>query len=552
MRKLGLLAMVAAGLWACGGADTTNGPRGDGGSGGSGGVGGAGGVAGTAGVGGLGGNGGEGGFDGTAGVGGAGGVAGSGGIAMCSESADCEDGDECTTDACNVDQGMCEQTVLAEGTICDFGGGAGVCQTGVCSADYYWRTPSTIESEVGIVGRSDVAFKPNGDAVVVWSQEGETAINVWAVEYSRSLGWGTPQIISPTGLDDAGGPKIAFDAGGDGMAVWRQREVIGCCYSWNIWASRYTKTEGFQPPQPIGDTGGWATGEPRLAMNSRGDAVATWGRKISGIPSSSEIWAAVYTEATGWGVAGPVVADGQRTFDAPVGIDASGNAVAIWSDDNDIHASRYEVGTGWSDAVLIENNSGTASASDIAVDGDGNAIAVWFGSAPAKVFYNRYTVGQGWGSDQLLELTPNSDSRHPRVAVDAAGAIVAVWQLSDPSTGQKSVRANRYVPGAGWGLAEQISEWGDGFNGPELAVDPNGSAVVAWSAGYNGVHATYANRFTERFGWGTAEHIDDSNPATSDYTSQYIAVDVDQQGRAIATWRRGPSPERDLWANRFE
>jgi hypothetical protein len=33
----------------------------------------------------------------------------------------------------------------------------------------------------------------------------------------------------------------------------------------------------------------------------------------------------------------------------------------------------------------------------------------------------------------------------------------------------------------------------------------------------------------------------------------HFPVDVDQEGRAIAVWRRGPdTDERDLWANRFE
>jgi hypothetical protein len=470
---------------------------------------------------------------------------------MCSESTDCEDGDECTEDSCAVDQGMCEQTVLADGTVCDFGGAVGVCQSSVCSADYYWRTPGIIETEAGIVGNSDVAFKPNGDGVVVWVQEGESESNVWAAEYSRADGWGSPKQIDAGGLGAAWGPKVAFDSNGDGMAVWRQREVIGCCYSQNIWASRYTKDGGFGTAQPIGDSGGSATAAPRLAVNAQGDAVATWGQAARG----SVIWAAVYTKAGGWGIAGPI-ADGQyTTYDAPVGIDANGNAIAVWSDDNNVHASRYEVGVGWGTAVLIENNSGNAYASDVAVDADGNATAVWHqntGGNLSGIFTNRYTVGVGWGSDERIELTPDAGSGQPKVGVDPAGNVIAVWALTLISTAQYSVRANRYTAGDGWGVAEQISDWGDISWGisPELAMDRNGSAVVVWATRYDGRHATYSNRFTERFGWGTEEHIDDSDP---DRFSQYIAVDVDQEGRAIAVWRRGPATdERDLWANRFE
>jgi hypothetical protein len=136
-----------------------------------------------------------------------------------------------------------------------------------------------------------------------------------------------------------------------------------------------------------------------------------------------------------------------------------------------------------------------------------------------------------------------------------AGNVIAVWQLTVIGTGRFSLRAKRYTATDGWGVAEQIAPWGDvsyGINGPELAVDRNGSAIVVWATGYDGRHATYSNRFTERFGWGTAQHIDDPDPATVDHTSHYVAVAVDHEGRAIATWRRGASPDRDLWANRFE
>ncbi|MDH3727538.1 MAG: hypothetical protein OER77_08415, partial [Myxococcales bacterium] len=77
MRKLGLLAVLAIGLGACGGAASTDDPRGGGGSGASGGIAGSGGSAGMAGAGGIGG---QGGIDGTGGGGGAAGVGGAGGV----------------------------------------------------------------------------------------------------------------------------------------------------------------------------------------------------------------------------------------------------------------------------------------------------------------------------------------------------------------------------------------------------------------------------------------------------------------------------------------
>lgn len=549
MRVVALIA-VAALMVACG-ADTNDDSRG--GSGGAAGAGGSGGSAGSAGAGGESGSGGGGGIAGTAGVGGNGGAGGMGGIAtMCSDSAECEDGEECTEDSCNLGQGTCEQTALADGTICDFDGDAGVCRAGSCSQNYRWQTASLIEEESGKADVPDVAMKPNGDAVIVWIQEGETENTVWAVQYGRVNGWGAPKQIGPTGFGSANNPKVALDTNGDGVAVWRQREGTG----YNIWACTYTEDSGFGTPGPIGDSGGYATGSPMLAMNGRGDAVTTWGQRKSGIPGSSIIWAATRTKAGGWGAAGPVD-DGERTFVAPVGIDAGGNAIAAWNDDNDILASRYEPGVGWSQAVLIENNSGVAYIGDVAVDTEGNAIAVWQqqDGQVQSIYSNRYTVGQGWAGDQRIDPTAGLSSAEARVGMDSEGNAIAVWQSTAPSTGQYRARASRYSVGASWAAAQDISDLGDlswGINGPEIAVDQHGSAIVVWSTRYDGRYAAHSNRFTERYGWRVADDIDDSSAATADHVSQRPAVAVDAEGRGIATWARGDDNGRDLFANLFE
>ncbi len=111
--------------------------------------------------------------------------------AMLCAGVDCDDGNECTEDiACDPTDGLCDYANVATGTICDFGGAAGVCKEGDCSADYYWRTATALEGEPGQVSRSDVAFKPNGDAVVVWAQTGRLGVQTSGRSSTvASLGW---------------------------------------------------------------------------------------------------------------------------------------------------------------------------------------------------------------------------------------------------------------------------------------------------------------------------------------------------------------------------
>ena len=52
--------------------------------------------------------------------------------AMLCAGVDCDDGNECTTDSCDPTTGLCANTVVIDGTACDFGGLPGVCGAGSC------------------------------------------------------------------------------------------------------------------------------------------------------------------------------------------------------------------------------------------------------------------------------------------------------------------------------------------------------------------------------------------------------------------------------------
>ena len=48
---------------------------------------------------------------------------------------DCDDGNECTVDACDPTDGLCANDPVADGSACDFGGLPGVCIAGLCQED---------------------------------------------------------------------------------------------------------------------------------------------------------------------------------------------------------------------------------------------------------------------------------------------------------------------------------------------------------------------------------------------------------------------------------
>jgi len=152
MRWLAALVLaLALGVMGCGETTGTGGTAGDGGVGGSGGVGGIGGSAG-----------------------------GAGGMPECESAGDCDDGNECTEDACA--DGVCDNTAVEDGTEC--GEGAGTCQQGSCQMacseqgirdaiaagggpyTFPCDGPQTVVTEAEIVIDNDVILNGEGNLTV--------------------------------------------------------------------------------------------------------------------------------------------------------------------------------------------------------------------------------------------------------------------------------------------------------------------------------------------------------------------------------------------------
>lgn len=54
-------------------------------------------------------------------------------LAQCERAADCDDGNDCTADACDPASRTCSNAPAVDGTPCDDGGTPGICTSGVCS-----------------------------------------------------------------------------------------------------------------------------------------------------------------------------------------------------------------------------------------------------------------------------------------------------------------------------------------------------------------------------------------------------------------------------------
>jgi hypothetical protein len=141
--------------------------------------------------------------------------------------------------------------------------------------------------------------------------------------------------------------------------------------------------------------------------------------------------------------------DDARTETAPqIAVDASGNALAVWEASGagvssaTILASRFSAASGsWSAPKPIEAINGGAQTAQIAFDRSGNALAIWL--QDNAIWTNRYTASSdSWGVRTKIASDPAAAVQAPKLAVSSDGTALAVWSQS--KSGRVNVGASRF------------------------------------------------------------------------------------------------------------
>ncbi len=239
-----------------------------------------------------------------------------------------------------------------------------------------WGTAVAIDTDsAGYASDPQIAMDANGNAVAVWSKSDGTRFNIVANRYSVGTGWGTAALIETNNVGSAYGPQVALDTNGNALAVWVQFDGENN----KIVANRYTNGSGWGTPTLI-ETGNAANAiAPQLAFDAGGNALAVWSQYNG---TRYNIWSNRYTDGIGWGTAALIETDDAgHASDPQIAFDASGNALAVWRQSDgartNILANGYTSGTGWGTAVLVESDNGSADKPQIASEADGNAMVVW-------------------------------------------------------------------------------------------------------------------------------------------------------------------------------
>lgn len=194
----------------------------------------------------------------------------------------------------------------------------------------------------------------------------------------------------------------------------------------------------------------------------------------------------------------------------------------------------------WGPSLIL--HKGKISAYDV---GLANRKVVFIRSEGEKIGEaHRLFVKQ---SDAELEgqspvLIRESDGKifDEHIAIAENGTIVAIWK--EYSTDDVDVWGADYTVEGGWTPATRIESRSGAVDQLALAVDDNGNALATWSQ-FNGLeNDIWANRYNVGVGWEQPILIESGSA-----DALRSEVRIDHEGNGVAVWSQG----EHIWANRY-
>jgi hypothetical protein len=250
------------------------------------------------------------------------------------------------------------------------------------------------------------------------------------------------------------------------------------------------------------------------------------------------------SEAGDWGPVVAVSPPGQAPSNPQIALDDDGDAVVVWDafdGTNYLTYARRVSKTGTLGPVeVLSGTEGESNDTDVAVDADGDAVVTWAerqedGSVIPKM---RPFAKDGTLQPEVVLSSNPARAETPDVAIDREGDAVIAW------TNGWVVQARTLTASGTLGELETVSPEVsvlDDHSRARAIVDRDGDTLVTW------MHRTEADGSQQVWGrWmsrdGTVGDVRQLTPSAHASLSNYsVAGGVD--GDVLVTWDRFPTPE---------
>lgn len=315
--------------------------------------------------------------------------------------------------------------------------------------------------------------------------------------------WSTPVQVDTKGSVVTA--QLATDTKGNAFAVWSQFD--GATPDYGVWVNKYAVDKGWGSPKRISNYVG-ESGQPRIAMNTRGEAMAIW-------TQPNGLWSSRYTPSNGWASPKQVEAVTTNLGYASVTLDGAGNGAVVYLRDTSVYARRYVAGSGWKSATLVATTADVAAGAPVlAMNARGQAMVVWsqydYATFSWSLWNNRLSASGTWSGATLIPNAPAGGGAPPRLGMDALGNAVMAWDAFDATTSQSTTYASNYRVSGGWTAAMSLqADATRSSDHPTLSVNTKGEAMVVWrETDFSSVYRMHYSRYVPGSGWTTTRAVD--------------------------------------------
>ncbi len=303
-----------------------------------------------------------------------------------------------------------------------------------------WDSPALIGRPAALMW--SWGLDDEGRALLVWLSGG----SVLTSRLEPGFGWRQPAVV-PGAEGQASRlqtPTIAVSASGHAIVVWSRGESLGV--NEELWANSFDPRQGWAAPHRLGPQ--QASSRALLAtafMNSEGDGLLSWYESDLGGSGGGVLHASRYARTTGFGPAEPLGASAGTATAAA--IEPSGNVLVIYQSGQGLRRQRYVVGRGWQPPEALEGVGGYDA---VPLDELGNGWAVWnerTGSDVVSIRSRRLAAGLPIGAVEEAAAPFTGYAWFRGAPMDARGGIVAAWfQRVSPlgDAGRYALVANRF------------------------------------------------------------------------------------------------------------
>jgi hypothetical protein len=422
-------------------------------------------------------------------------------------------------------------SIVATVLLCVLGAGMGLAVpvSPAAAADGV-LSPTVDLSAPGFDGiEPQVGVDASGRAISVWERDGVIQTR-WSSD--GGVTWSTAVDLSAD-ADMSDSARISVDASGRAIAAWRAQGAFGYAIQARLsadggatWSNTVTLAQQNR-----------AMRNPRVSINSSGDAVAVWmaskGRGNPAVQTSS-------TSDSGatWSSPVDLAVLSDATPQPQVAIDSAGRAIAVWEN---VVSGYYAIqtkssldgGLNWSAAVTLSQPMGFGSTDKprLSIDGSGRAIAVW---TRTGIIQSSSSLDGGVTWSPAVDLSSNlGNSYDAEVSIGETGRAIAIWGFESIIQSSSSLDG-----GLTWSPAVDVSSPEYPAWDPEVSIDGLGRAIAVWESEQAtpvGTDSIIQSSVSLDGGVTWSPPVDLSAPAGY---AEFAQLNANSSGRVFVVWSR--------------